>query len=127
MILMRANFSGQWKGWVLKSRLFWAQMALAAFVAISGPTPSNGPRNRCCPHQNHFVPAHLTTGTLIVILHFYHFLNRSFLPCRIQNQRGFMRIQIRSTGKIFSLLNCPVGSATWKIVDRDAYFKSKAK
>jgi hypothetical protein len=37
------HFSGRLKEWALKSRLFWAQMALRALVAISGPTPSNGP------------------------------------------------------------------------------------
>jgi hypothetical protein len=30
-------------------RLFWAQMALASLVAISGPTPSNAPRNDVAP------------------------------------------------------------------------------
>jgi hypothetical protein len=43
---------GRLKEWAMKSQLFWAQMALAALVAISGPkkfsisgpTPSNGPR-----------------------------------------------------------------------------------
>ncbi len=43
---------------------FWAQMALAALIAISGPkkvstlgpTPYNGPRNGYCPPQNHYVP-----------------------------------------------------------------------
>ena len=69
MILRRAIFN-TWaivcKGLSLKSRLFWAQMALAALVAISGPkkvlisgtTPYNGPRNEYCPPQNHYVPRH---------------------------------------------------------------------
>jgi hypothetical protein len=36
---------------------------------ISGPTPSNGPRNGWCPHQKHYVPRHLNSrySTLIVI------------------------------------------------------------
>jgi hypothetical protein len=46
--------------------LFWAQMALAPLVAISGPkkvsisgpTPYNGPRSGYCPPQNHNVPRH---------------------------------------------------------------------
>ncbi len=33
-------------------------MALATFVAISGPNPYNGPCNGYCPPQNHFVPRH---------------------------------------------------------------------
>jgi hypothetical protein len=44
---------------------FLGQMALAAFVAISGlkkvskkPTPYNGPRKENCPPQNHYVPRH---------------------------------------------------------------------
>ncbi len=46
-------FSGRLKGWALKSRLFWAQMALAAIVAISEPTPSNGSRYGFPPIQVH--------------------------------------------------------------------------
>ncbi len=34
---------------------------------FSEPTPSNGPRNGCGPHQNHFVPPHINNSTLIVI------------------------------------------------------------
>ncbi len=26
---------------------------------FSGPTPSNGPCNGCCPHQNHYIPCHI--------------------------------------------------------------------
>ncbi len=69
MILGRAiniHYLGHWKGRALKSRLFWAQMALAALVAISGPkkvsisgpTPYDGPCNGCSSHQNHSVPRH---------------------------------------------------------------------
>jgi hypothetical protein len=47
-------------------RLFWAQMTLAALVAISGPkkvsisgpTPYNGPRYGYCLPQKHYVPRH---------------------------------------------------------------------
>jgi hypothetical protein len=28
-------------------------------VLISGSTPSNGPHNGYCPHQNHYVPRHI--------------------------------------------------------------------
>ncbi len=38
---------------------------------FSGPTPSNGPFNWCCPHQNHYVPRHKNNQlvhTLIVIM-----------------------------------------------------------
>jgi hypothetical protein len=28
-------------------------------VSISGPTPSNGPRNGYCLHQIHYVPRHI--------------------------------------------------------------------
>ncbi len=39
-------------------------------ISGSGPTPSNGPHNGYCPHQNNYVPHHtvLTTGTLIVMI-----------------------------------------------------------
>ncbi len=46
------------------TQLFLAQMALASLVAISGPqkvsifraSPSNGPCNGSCSHQNHYLP-----------------------------------------------------------------------
>ncbi len=47
----RGGVSGQIRykshchGWALKISSFWAQMALASLVAISGPTPSNSPCN----------------------------------------------------------------------------------
>jgi hypothetical protein len=61
--------------------LFWAHMALASLVdisgpekvSISGPTPSNGPRNRSCPHQNHYIPRHINNryiNSYWEILHF---------------------------------------------------------
>jgi hypothetical protein len=34
------HYLGYYKGWSLKSRFFWAQMALATLVAISGPNLS---------------------------------------------------------------------------------------
>jgi|688.fasta_scaffold551108_1 hypothetical protein len=34
---------------------------------FSGPTLSSGPRNCIFLHQNHYVPRHITTGTLTVI------------------------------------------------------------
>jgi hypothetical protein len=46
---------------------FWAEMALALLVAISGPKKvsifqgpslSNGPRNWIFLHKNHYVPCH---------------------------------------------------------------------
>jgi hypothetical protein len=48
-------------------KIFWAKMALASLVPISepkkvlisGPTPSHGPCNEYCPHQNHYVPRHI--------------------------------------------------------------------
>ncbi len=60
------HFSGL-KGWALKSRLFWAQIALGALVAISGPkkvsisgpTPSKGPRYGLLSHPNPYVPPHI--------------------------------------------------------------------
>jgi hypothetical protein len=70
------HFSGRLKGWALKSRLFWAQMALATFVAISGPkkvsisgpTPSNAPCYGLLPHTNPYFPPHINNKyhTLIV-------------------------------------------------------------
>jgi hypothetical protein len=49
-----------------KSRLSWAQMALALFIAISGPkkgpTPSNGP-------QNGFAPIKIITSRAIYNKH----------------------------------------------------------
>jgi len=57
--VMRANpfqWPSKWQG--LKKYRF------------SGHTPSNGPRNGCCLHQNHYVPRHTykqqVPGTLIV-------------------------------------------------------------
>jgi hypothetical protein len=47
------HFSGRLKGWALKSRLFWAQMALTALVAVSEPTPSKSPRYGFYPIQIH--------------------------------------------------------------------------
>ncbi len=49
------------------TRLFWAQMALPALVAISGPKivsifrahPFQWPSKWMLPHQNHFVPPHI--------------------------------------------------------------------
>jgi hypothetical protein len=29
---------------------------------FSGPTPSNGPCKRCCPHQNHYIPRHINNS-----------------------------------------------------------------
>jgi hypothetical protein len=57
-----------------KSRLFWAQMALASLVPFqgtkksrfSGPTPSNAPRNDIEPLKTITYRAIKTTGTLIV-------------------------------------------------------------
>ncbi len=54
-------FLGRLKGWALKSRLFWAQMALAELaailgpkkVSISGPIPKNDPGNGFPPIQIH--------------------------------------------------------------------------
>ncbi len=34
---------------------------------FSGPTPSSGPRNGCCPHQNHFVPSHINNRCYIKV------------------------------------------------------------
>ena len=75
MILMHDNpirYSGHWKGWPWrggpwKSRLFWAQMALATLVPFKGPKKSRflGPSPLKCPSlwivppQNHFVPPHI--------------------------------------------------------------------
>jgi hypothetical protein len=39
------------RGGPWKSQLFWAR--------FPGPTPSNAPRNRSCPPQNHYVPRHI--------------------------------------------------------------------
>ncbi len=36
-------------------------------VSISGPTPSNGPRNGYCPHQNPNVPRHINNRYIITI------------------------------------------------------------
>jgi hypothetical protein len=52
------HFSGRLKGWALKSRLFWAQIALATLVPITGPTPSKASRYGLLPHQNPYVPPH---------------------------------------------------------------------
>ncbi len=75
----KSFFSGRLRGRALKSRLFWAKIALAALVpisgpkkvSISGPTPSNAPRSGLLPHPNPYVLPHLTTGTLIVIKSLY--------------------------------------------------------
>jgi hypothetical protein len=55
------------RGWALKSRLFWARMALGTLgaisgpkeVSISGPTPSDAPRYGLLPHPNPYVPPHV--------------------------------------------------------------------
>jgi hypothetical protein len=33
-------------------------------VSISGPIPSNGPRNGYCPYQNHCVPRHVNNSII---------------------------------------------------------------
>jgi hypothetical protein len=38
---------------------FWAQMALASLIAFSGHTPSIGPHNGYCQHQNHYILRHV--------------------------------------------------------------------
>ncbi len=56
------GMGGPWK-----SRLFWAQRALASLVAISGPKKISifrahsfqCPQNECCPQKNHFVLPHI--------------------------------------------------------------------
>jgi hypothetical protein len=48
-------------GWALKISTFLVPTSL---IAISGPTPSNGPCNGCFFYQNHF---YVPRGTLIVI------------------------------------------------------------
>jgi len=54
--------------------LFWAKMAHASLVAISGPKkasifrihPFQWPSKWIFPHQNHYVQRRISTGTLIV-------------------------------------------------------------
>ncbi len=66
------------RGGPWKSRLFWAQMALASLVPFqgpkkswcSGPTPSNAPRNDVALLKTITYRAIKTTGTLIVIVAF---------------------------------------------------------
>jgi len=61
------NCSVQRAIWVRGERDIVNLLRPASLVAISGPkkswflgpTPSNGPGNRCCPHQNHYVPSHI--------------------------------------------------------------------
>ncbi len=58
---------GVWRGWALKSRLFFAQMALATLVPISGLkkvsilglAPSNASRYGLLPHPYPYVPPHI--------------------------------------------------------------------
>jgi len=59
-------FSGRLKWWALESRLFWAQMALAALVAIQGP-PLQTALVMDFPPSKSIRPAPFKkTGTLIV-------------------------------------------------------------
>ncbi len=75
MVLRGAtSLLGALEGGGPKSRLFWAQMALASLVPFqdlkksrfSGPTPSNAPRNDVAPLKTIMYRAIKTTGTLIV-------------------------------------------------------------
>ncbi len=55
--------------------IFWAQIALASLVAISGPKkvlifrahPFQRPWKWICPHQNHYVLHKIKTGTLVIL------------------------------------------------------------
>ncbi len=68
-IWMGGNLLLGWrlKGLALKSRLFWAQMALATLIPISGPkkflisgpTLSNAPRYGLLPYPNPYVPPNI--------------------------------------------------------------------
>jgi hypothetical protein len=60
-------FLGVFEGVGPEISTFWAQMALATLVPISGPkkvlisgpTPSNAPRYGLLPHPNPYVPPHI--------------------------------------------------------------------
>ncbi len=58
------HYFGKWEGgWALEIEFFCEMAtsleAIAIWGTLRGPTPSSGPRNEYCLHQNHYVPRHI--------------------------------------------------------------------